>query len=300
MITTDLDPQDYTGFRLNYSPEYGLRFSPFNISYVSLKNEKDHDCEDALALGYASDGSLVLVVGDGVSRTALETYPHPSPAALASNVACKSILDYLTTDYEDDPIARMNKAFAQGNLAVAELNLALGITPETCDYLENDFASCCAAATTLGLDGLLTIATIGDCVIEVIDLSGRKRFVSDNSVAKLEAERSKLSCSKLKQMEIWRGMWRNHPELPNTYGTLTGEPGALPYVTTAQLRLNPGDLVIAHTDGITVTDSPEFNQFLRTGPSPERLAEEIAWYMQMGLIKGPAYKDDKTLIAFQV
>lgn len=292
------------GLRRSLRPDKYTTPSSTLLAELRLKNLKDNDraCEDYYVIRQDQFGGMVTIIGDGVSRSSIGDYPFPSPAALASERATLTMADILSSNHGFDPWDAMLYAFQYGNQAVADLNAELGITPATCDYYVNDLASCCAAAVTQRPDGLLTIGAIGDCQVQIFNSRGEQLFETPNFVAPLEEVRANLDCSREEKMVKWRRDMRNHPEVRDTYGTITGEPGALNYLHGYYHRPVRGDMVVLHTDGMEpFTRFPKFIEFLRTGPSPDQLAQVVNWYLGIdGLITGPARTDDKTLIAFQV
>lgn len=290
------------GLRRRSRPENYTTPSSILLAEFNEKNRKGRAGEDFYVIRRDPFGRIVTIIGDGVSRSSLGDYPFPSPAALASERATLAMGDVLSSDHGLDPWSAMLYAFQYGNQAVENLNAELGITPETCDFYVNDLASCCAAAVTQGPDGLLTIGAIGDCQVQIFNSSGEQLYETPNFVAPLEEVRAKLDCSREEQMVKWRRDMRNHPDQQDTYGTITGEPGALNYLHGKYYQPDRGDMVVLHTDGMEpFTRFPQFIEFLRTGPSQDQLAQVVNWYLSIdGLITGPARNDDKTLIAFQV
>lgn len=290
------------GLRRRPRPETRTSPSSTLLAELRLGNLKGRACEDYYAITSDPFGGIAAIIADGVSRSSLGDYPIPSPAALASERATLAMATVLSSNHGLGPWDAILSAFQYGNQAVQDLNNELGITPETCDYYVNDLASCCGAVVTQRADGLLTIGAIGDCQVQIFNSEGAQLFETPNFVAPLEEVRSRLDCSKEEQMVRWRRDMRNHPEQQDTYGTITGEPGALNYLHGYYHQPVRGDMVLLHTDGIEpFTRYPQFIEFLRTGPTSEQLAQVIDWYLSVdGLITGPARNDDKTLIAFQV
>lgn len=290
------------GLRRRRRPETYRTPSSILLTELRLGNLKGRACEDYCVTTSNTYGGMVAIIADGVSRSSMGAYPIPSPAALASERATLAMAEVLSNDLGMDPGTAMLHAFANGNQAVLELNSELGITSETVDFYANDYASCCGAAVTQGPDGLLTIGAIGDCQVQIFNLHNQQIFETPNFVAPLEAVRARLDYPKDEQMRRWRRDMRNHPEQPDTYGTLSGEPSALNYVHGFYYLPEPGDMILLHTDGIApFTRYPQFIEFLRTGPSSEQLEQVINWYLSVdGLITGSARNDDKTLIAFQI
>ncbi len=304
MLQHELSYSPVVTFGRRRRPRAETRTTPSSIllSELRLQNLKDRACEDYYAYTLDPFGGVVAIITDGVSRSSKGDYPFPSPAALASERATLAMAEILSSNHGLDPWNAMLYAFEYGNQAVKDLNEELGITPETCDFYVNDLASCCGAVVTQRNDGLLTIGAIGDCQVQIFNSRGDQLFETPNFVAPLEDVRAQLNCSKEEQMIRWRRDMRNHPEQQDTYGTITGEPGALNYLHGYFYQPTRGDMILLHTDGMEpFTRFPQVIDYLRTGPSPEQLTQVIDWYMSIdGLITGPARKDDKTLIAFQV
>src|SRR3989344_4406198 len=224
-------------------------------------------CEDS----YAFDSEQGIgVVADGVTRDSMQwlpderslwgklkfatCYERESKAAMASAVCVDTIGDYLRESPERHQGA-LWFAFQKANLLIHELNCSLGLTSDSVDYLENNYAGCVAAAALVN-SGKLHWAYLADCGVAIVDRTGDLvERTKDEGPSVHDEERWQYPEL---QGRVWedpfarafiRKMFVNTPQQPFSYGTLTGEPTAMSYVRTGTRELREREQVLIYSDG---------------------------------------------------
>ena len=258
--------------------------------------------EDAMA--FDADRK-VFVAADGVTRDwggvmeGLRPYPDPSPATDAADAVASTALQTLRACPGEEGCVR--QALEAANEAVANVNTDLGFW-EKCDWLECDLAGAVAAASMVDGDRLV-IGWIGDCGVAVVrdgELAYLTRDQLEHVLAHLAANPATYDDPR---RAFIRGTLRNRPEntdngQPITYGVLTGEDGAVPYIETATFALQPGDVVATHTDGFR----PYFAsvEFLATlSGDPARWEEDVPAVMRRLIAADPEHGKERSLILYR-
>ncbi len=210
-------------------------------------NTKGKPNEDAL-LALRDRGRFA--VADGVTRFLPEghQYPDPSPASGVAAIFCGYAVRCMQGVR---PETEIRKAFRDANVWIRRFNDENGITKETTDYLEKDFA-CCVGILGVLAGNRLHYGYIGDCGLMVFNQSLKPIHLTPNNLAPLERFKEGCGFSSKKERTLWwRRDMRNKPDTRHlTYGVLTGEPEALHYLETGSVRLLPGDTAILFSDGI--------------------------------------------------
>lgn len=214
----------------------------------------------------------VFCVADGVTRDpigipdftnidpleALKNYPNPSPAATAAQICANTFVGQL----DNHPGINVRDGLVAANERIAELNEGI-----TCDYLENDFASCVAVGGKIIGDSLYW-ASIGDCRAAVFSKNGERRFITpDGTQNWIEYEQTlKNRWGKPDYRVMVRRDFRNQPTKmsngkPVGFGVLTGEKKAESFIMSGEEKLLSGDTVVFFTDGFgPQADLSEFGQ----------------------------------------
>ena len=207
---------------------------------------------------YANDNEAI--VADGVTRDPigkkdfskyskkelLESYPSPSGGELAAIEICKSFSE--TTGALVDRLVSANESVRKLN---EEKN-------PICDYLENDYY--CAVASCISIEkDTLYYSYICDCGVIVYDSFGDVKF-------KTEDDKELYSDPYIDNIGTpWylpetrvkvRKEFRNNPDnivdgKCVSYGALTGEQTALPFIRSGQVKLDSGDTIMVYSDGFS-------------------------------------------------
>jgi serine/threonine protein phosphatase PrpC len=222
-----------------------------NVGAGSRKNRfPDKPNEDAYAV-HLDRHSAVLVIADGVtrSRTATGAYPQRSGAAVAAELVAQTIVRTLAGG-GDDPDLRT--AFVRANRAVDEANRRDGVW-ERLDYGEHDLWGAVATALVIR-PGLARWGHIGDSVALHLPAAGGMQVVTPDQVAGAARH---LAAQPLDQLSAAGGReryarqrLRNRPNVPDSYGVLTGEPAAESYILTGEFPIDAGDRLVLCTDGL--------------------------------------------------
>lgn len=213
---------------------------------------------------YLND-KILISVADGITRDPLgvkilednlfnkigtcATYLRPSPAKKASNLFCKSFIEYLKKKKIGDN--SIKKSFEYINKKIYELNKGIKI-----DYLKNDFGACVGVGVIIK-NNRLYYGYITDCGLAVFDRKGKLRFKTKNEGPNSKGDINRDVMKKYntnfkypKGRKIIRSKYRNNPSEPLAYGALTGEKNALCYVRTGEFQLTDKDYVILYSDGM--------------------------------------------------
>ncbi|HLC31865.1 MAG TPA: hypothetical protein VJK51_04300 [Candidatus Nanoarchaeia archaeon] len=224
--------------------------------------------EDSLAF---DDGKGIAVVADGVTRDpsvylpqtrtglfwqCLLQYPRPSPAARAAELCTQESLQFIQNDWKNNAQDCLD-ALCSANKRIQMYNESKSIHPETVDYLINDFAGCTAAVSVRdSLKQKVYYGYICDSGVAVVDTRGNLVFKSkDEGPATHDPfiwndEMRALSWNHPDVRSFVRAWYRNMPHEPHSFGVLTGEENALPYIRTGTISdLYPEYCILTYTDG---------------------------------------------------
>ena len=137
---------------------------------------------------------------------------------------------------------------------------------------------------------------IGDCGLAILKDDGAIRWHSPDEVASVRPHFPDAQVVGTTERYIRvRRDFRNRPAADHpTYGVLTGEPGALPYVRSLSLTIGEGQSILVYTDGIMpfLFDDAQFRQLLLSGDD-EALLEYVTVRSRPGKTA-----DDKTLLIY--
>ncbi len=214
---------------------------------------------DPPSLDFLDQGTLL-----GKVQFALK-YPRPSPAKIAADTFCDSFLEFLLTRKESNE-SILSPAFAYANQRIKRLNQD---NLEKVDYLENDFWACVASGGIVN-NNKLYWSYITDCGVCVFDKGGELKFrtTNDKQEADGNVDFKGMDWKNPRWRRKRREEYRNNPEkIINgqlaSFGALTGEETALPFVKQGQVDLEKGDYVLFYSDGIESTIySEEFREHL--------------------------------------
>lgn len=250
--------------------------------------------EDAL---FTNRSAGVLVVADGVTRgidRPEDAYPDPSPARLAAHAAAQSIGERLSGARRAHRVTvdDVSEALRAGNSAVRALNETLGFWGNH-NYLDRDLAGTVAAGAVVQ-ESEVVFGYIGDCGIAFLSPAGDVAWRSDDDVAAARPYFPTIAAVGREERFVRvRRDFRNNPTAPYpTFGVLTGEETALPYIKTGRRDFSPGEAVAIYSDGMAgfIYDDADFRNLLVSG-RPAEIRRSVA-----DRSSAKQHPDDKTLI----
>ncbi|MFA6504079.1 MAG: hypothetical protein WCT54_04050 [Patescibacteria group bacterium] len=258
------------------------------------------------------DGAIA--VGDGITRDAsrdmdfkkrsieelLKTYPNPSGARFAADLFCEAFTE--PGSKNPDP-SEIKKRFINANARIAKLNSK---SIKRVDYLVNDFYGCAAAGVLIS-DGKLFWGVIADCGVIIYSKTGKTKFQSPNSMATFEKYTADGKITFKWETEegrrLVRSQYRNNPTqtidgVCVSYGALTGEKTAEPFICTGVQTIGKVDLIIVYSDGFEpLVKRPDF--FKTVYNKSESIFEQKLIPFSLGLAKVDyeKYGKERSLIA---
>lgn len=258
----------------------------------TVKNWKDlrrllRPTEDSYGISYR--GNIVAVsVADGITRDPVARdfpdtkdlrgkvddllifnigYPRPSPAKDVADLFTSGFSLYATSHRVTDGGVIRNIFDRLNRGPIGSFNRKIGITPQTANYAERDFAGCVACGAVIR-KGKVFYGYIGDCGFAVINRNGRvaktNNEVPSKRIDEDLKERFGLEFRQRKGRQKVRKVYRNNLDEELSYGALTGEPNALEYVRAGSFELNYGDVPIVFSDGLEdVVVTKDFRELVR-------------------------------------
>ena len=205
-------------------------------------------------------GDNEAIVADGITRDPigvgdfstcskekfLNKYPRPSGGELAAKEICNSF---------SKSSGSLKERLVMANEAVKSLNNKY---IKSCDYLENDYYGAVASCVSIK-DDVLYYSYICDCGVIVFDKYGNIKFKTQDDKELFSdpyIDKIGIPWDLPEARKIVRSEYRNN--LNNivdgkcvSYGALTGEEDAAPFIREGSISLDKGDIVIVYSDGFT-------------------------------------------------
>lgn len=261
------------------------------------------------------DGKNVYAVGDGITRDPplksgskvhsleeiLKRYPNPSGARTAADIFCETFVE--SGDRCADP-SEIKRRFIKANGRIAKLNAKY---IRKADYLVNDFYGCAAAGAVASKEKLFW-GVIADCGVMVYSKKGKLKFRSPNSMTTFErftAEgKINFRWETPEGRRLVRSRYRNNPTqiidgVCASYGALTGEGSAVPFIHCGVEKIAKGDLVIIYSDGFEPTlKHPDF--FRTTYDKSISVFEQklVPFNLGLAIADYEKYGKERSLLAF--
>jgi serine/threonine protein phosphatase PrpC len=221
---------------------------------------------------------------DGVTLLWQIPYPNPSPAFESAKGMAEVVLKTLNADVPLVGQAKVAEAFRRANEWNMEFNKTLGITQETIDYLETQYASAVGSAGYLK-DSTLYCGHVNDCGVLVCSPEG-------NTLLSLEvdSERHERYLNYLRGEKIYNDGIGEHVYFRKNvvnadidfedgkvdFGVLTGEEKALDFVLTGEVEISKGCMAIFYTDGFApILHETKLVEFMLENKNKEDVAKEI-------------------------
>lgn len=148
-----------------------------------------------------------------------------------------------------------------GNEAVREYGESVDITPKTTDWLHRDLAACVASGAVMQGDNVVWFH-LPDCGLAIYSKDGIKvktdNEINDENPLDIADKGHHHIDEKMKFLEQWEPRRRyiinkevrNRPHADMPYGTFTGEQTAMAFVNTGTWKMEKGDILALHSDGL--------------------------------------------------
>lgn len=261
----------------------------------TTENSKKHQPEDFLICK-----NNIFIVCDGVYQNHKEPYPSPSYAAKAAEITANSIFSFLENNLAKKDI--LKKAIKFANKKVREYNESQGITKQTLDYINIQYAATLFSCGFIK-DDTFHFAQIYDCGVMVEDQLGNpeidiitnakpyKELITDlqnKGKFKLNSQEEHIYVRKKLVNNIDAKINENYLYL----GALTGQSKALQFVKYGSTTLFKNQTIYLYTDGfIPYIYDTQFRTIARNLNK-----SEIKEYIKSKEVLGDKYKKEKSLI----
>ncbi len=281
-----------------------------NIKYGNLIPDEDCFLEKdniyCVADGITRDPNIPKSIKPKTIEEALKYYPNPSGAALAAKTFCNSFAEFLSNkcDYSENII---KDAFIYSNHQINKINERY---IKKCDYLVNDYYGCVAVGTVIK-SNYLYWGIISDCGLSIYDKEFNLKFKNSDYMIGF----SNYSIPEIKEKNLdWikdpecrvivRRDYRNQPnKFVNgnlvSYGALTGEESAIPFIHTGKILLNKGDYIFLYSDGFgNLMQNKKFINFLlKNFENDEKIIDYAEQFAKENYNK---YGRERTLIKIKI
>lgn len=273
---------------------YNLKFaSTYDFAVMRENNIK------AVTEDYYATTRNLFCVADGVTRdlidgtslkypstkeeaqAVIEKYPNPSGATLASTICATSFIKYASS------IAKVSEDFVlevlkKINSDIGEINK----NRTNIDYVKEDLYGCVAVGGII-TDDYLYCFSIGDCRIKLLDDNFNTTFDTENLNHNLlpyeepkefiDLYKDEWKWENPKYREYYRKNIRNNVQRfengEYSFGVLTGEETALPFVKISKVPLTNVKYILAYSDGCEeCLDSKE--KIISIIANPEQIKNE--------------------------
>lgn len=273
---------------------YNLKFaSTYDFAVMRENNIK------AVTEDYYAITRNLFCVADGVTRdlidgtslkypstkeeaqAVIEKYPNPSGAALASTICATSFIKYASSiaKVSEDSVLEVMKKI---NNDIGEINKSR----TNIDYVREDLYGCVAVGGII-TDDYLYCFSIGDCRIKLLDDNFNTTFDTKNLNHNLlpyeepkefiDLYKDEWKWENPKYREYYRKNIRNNVQRfengEYSFGVLTGEETALPFVKISKVPLTNVKYILAYSDGCEeCLDSKE--KIISIIANPEQIKNE--------------------------
>lgn len=273
---------------------YNLKFaSTYDFSVMRENNIK------AVTEDYYATTRNLFCVADGVTRdlidgtslkypstkeeaqAVIEKYPNPSGATLASTICATSFIKYASSiaKVSEDSVLEVLKKI---NSDIGEINK----NRTNIDYVKEDLYGCVAVGGII-TDDYLYCFSIEDCRIKLLDDNFNTTFDTENLNHNLlpyeepkefiDLYKDEWKWENPKYREYYRKNIRNNVQRfengEYSFGVLTGEKTALPFVKISKVPLTNVKYILAYSDGCEeCLDSKE--KIISIIANPEQIKNE--------------------------
>ena len=273
---------------------YNLKFaSTYDFAVMRENNIK------AVTEDYYATTRNLFCVADGVTRdlidgtslkypstkeeaqAVIEKYPNSSGATLASTICATSFIKYASSidKVSEDSVLEVLKKI---NNDIGEINKSR----TNIDYVKEDLYGCVAVGGII-TDDYLYCFSIGDCRIKLLDDNFNTTFDTENLNHNLlpyeepkefiDLYKDEWKWENPKYREYYRKNIRNNVQRfengEYSFGVLTGEETALPFVKISKVPLTNVKYILAYSDGCEeCLDSKE--KIISIIANPEQIKNE--------------------------
>jgi hypothetical protein len=193
-----------------------------------------------------------IAVFDGVTLLHQDPYPVPSPAAKAAEQGASAAVEYAMAHVREPDF--LIGCFAAANRAIRRINRDLGITAETVDFLNVQYAATVGAVACFD-DPILHYAHINDCGVMLCRPDGSlidELIVDKAGIAaylKAVREGGYFNAGSPEEHVFVRRYLVNNPKVPFSEYVLTGEEVAISGVRTREIVAHEPLKVLVYSDG---------------------------------------------------
>jgi len=258
----------------------------------------------------------VFAVADGITReldSKTQLYPDPSPAAIAAKRFCEESVLFVKSQLDQEEVGEriIQRALDKANSAIKQCNEELGITEETVDFLQKDYAGTVGALGFIK-DGYLYFGQVTDCGVLVLNHAGQRVVDLVDKMPGLVAYTAYLREKGEYEWDdkgkvLVRGKVRNHPSFPRfrglrvDYGAFTGEDVVSEYYNIGSVRLREDFMAVFYSDGFEhYVEDEQFLGLLRKVGTDQARSKIKHFVDKRVEERGDAFGKEKTLICVRV
>jgi hypothetical protein len=215
--------------------------------------------EDAIA---AENGCVAVF--DGVTLLHQDPYPVPSPAAMAAQQGARTAVEYALAHAGEADF--LIGCFAAANRAIQRINRDLGITAETVDFLNVQYAAAVGAVACFD-DPVIHYAHINDCGVMLCKPNGSlidELIVDKTAIAEYFAvmrTEGRFNADSPEEHVFVRRELVNNPKIQFSEYVLTGEEIAISGVRARKIVAQEPLKILVYSDGfIPLLSNADFRE----------------------------------------
>jgi len=255
---------------------------------------------------FAYGSGDTFAVCDGVTLLHQHPYPNPSPAAFAARLAAKSIVKSLSSN-SFKGVQSLKQAFIRANSAIKKYNRSIGLSPQTVDFLDKQYAATVSSFGRIS-DGKLYWGQINDCGVMIVDATGKiiiNKILDRKPIyAYIEEMKrvNKFQTGGPAEHQNFRSKVVNNTRLKYggkqiRWGVMTGEVQAIKFLQTGSIRLQPGWSVIFYSDGLMpLLALHSFRKLIVSDATKKKIIE----FMKKKEKMGKKFKSERTMIVVTI
>lgn len=243
----------------------------------------------------------VVAVCDGVTLDHQHPYQNPSPAAHAAKLAAETFVH--TLKKSKGARNSLLRAFTTANRVIRRYNIGIGLTSQTVDFLQKQYAATVAAFGIFN-GNILRWGQINDCGVMVLDHRGRivmnqildqkpyGDFIDNHRRKELSIEGTAAEHRFVRKYVVNNKTLRFRHKLIN-WGVMTGQPIAKHFLRTGRFLLKPRQIVLFYSDGLVpLLELATFRKKLVAIKNVTQIRRYILSFSQ----RGPQFRKEKTMV----